>query len=163
MTLIALVLIAAWLGSRLLLLATSCREEVVSMKQFKFEITEVRIHKNDTVMVNLRFTNPSPMNIWISYISCEVRFNDNRVGVYTIDLHHIPITIGSLSVDSKEVPISIRKLREYEGKEIEVRVRGKVKIGTDYFSNVALEDTYAVQMMLHLWQLEDFIPAQSLV
>ena len=147
-TLIALVFISAWFSVKLFLLTTSYREEVYSMKQFNFKINEVQA-RNDTLMVTLKFRNPSPKNIQISFISCEVRFNGDLVGVYSSDLRHSPIVIGNFSEHSREVPMTNKRfLREYTSKEIDLQVYARVKIGIDYLSGVAIEDTYTAKIIL---------------
>jgi len=146
--LIALALITAWSITRLVLLSINCREEALSIRRFRFEIDKVEVRDKGTLTVVLKFRNPSPRNIEILYISCDVRCNDFFHGVYSMDLSSNPLVIEKFSKKAKEVFISSDEIGKYIGKEVEIQVYAQVKIKLNYLKDIAIKATYTSKVTL---------------
>ena len=142
--LITFIFITAWFGFRLLFFTNSVGGEASSLRQFNLKITDAQLFGNSSIKVTLKFKNPSEMDIKISYIFCEVRIINERVGMYTSDLTPTPMMIAKFSEYSREFLFSNTKFQEYKGEKINIQVYGMVKIGIFYFNGIAVEDNYTI-------------------
>lgn len=143
-----LFLLTIWFGVRLVLVSISYRDEVISIRDFKFEIVDARLQSNDTIVITLGFWNPLGREIKILSESIRVEYDGYPIAIHHLDFSTSPLVIDGFSESTRDIPIESRKIRDYAGKEIEIQVHAQVKIQVNILS-IRMEDTYATNLLVH--------------
>lgn len=144
----ALIFITVWFGAKSFLLSVGCGEEVLSIKDFQFEIVGVQVQDNDTLKVALEFKNPSSKGIEILRIICSVIWDEYFIGSDRRDLSDSPILLEKSSEHAEEAFITNRIIQNYVGKEVEVQVYAQVTIKMTYLRGITIKATYVANVAL---------------
>jgi len=142
-----LFILAIWFGVRLVLISTNYRDEIISVRDFEFEIVDAQLRDNDTLVITLRFRNPQGRNVKILSESIIVEYGDYPIWIHNLDFSTNPLVVENFSEQVRHISIESSRSRDFAGKEIKIQVDAQVKIQVNLLS-VRVKDTYTTNLLV---------------
>ncbi len=142
-----LILITVWFSVELFSLSLDYVEETLSIVHFKFIITDISKHGNDTLIVTFNFNNPTPRNVGIFFLTFSVYCDNDFIGSRSVDYYLTPFVVENRSERVKEESLKSKEIVKYAGREGNVLVQAQVILKTTYLGNIPRKADYTKTMV----------------